>query len=131
MRIKENVILYICEYCKKKYFIKRFAEHHEKFCRKQPSNDHKCFQHCVHLTKGYENYTTEDGDGWQENPVQRVTFKCEKTGKFLYSVIAEKLNIVPTYNDYDAVGREYERMPLECDLYLDQIDADINEHLNL
>lgn len=109
--------VYKCDHCGKNYLVKRFALRHESFCKKKPENMHKCFEYCEHLIKGIESYTTSDT--YPETPVNRVTFQCAKTGNFMYSFMAEKLKIVPTYNDYDAVGRTYSRMPLECDLYKD------------
>lgn len=124
--IEKIVKQWTCEHCKKKYYVKHAAEKHEKFCLKNPANDHKCFQHCTHLIKGSEQYTTVDiGHYGAYGEVNRATFQCALTGKFMYSAIAERKNIVPIYNDYDAVGRTYERMPLECDLYKDQMEIDL------
>lgn len=35
--------IYKCEYCRKIYQIKRFAESHEKMCKKNPENNRACF----------------------------------------------------------------------------------------
>jgi hypothetical protein len=131
MKTKE-ITLCICEYCNKKYLVRYACERHEKFCLKNPLNAHQCFKHCIHLIKGTEQYTTLDTHSYDcdsDYEVNRVTFQCELTGKFMYSAKAEMRNIVPTYNDFDAIGRTYERMPLECNLYKDQMEVDIEEYL--
>lgn len=130
MKTKE-ITLYTCEFCRKNYLVKSAGEKHEKYCLKNPFNNHKCFQHCTHLIKGNEQYTTLDTHAYdcdRDYEVNRVTFQCALTGKFMYSVIAERLNIVPTFNDFDAVGRTYERMPLECELYKDNADVELEKY---
>jgi hypothetical protein len=116
MKIKENVTLYICDHCGKKYQVKNAAIIHEQFCFRNPVNTHKCFEHCDHLIKGKEIFAFDDHPMGGEFSVSRTSFQCGISGKYMYSFIAEKRNIVPVYNDVEE-SREYERMPLQCDDY--------------
>lgn len=57
---------YKCEYCRKFYQIKRFAENHEKSCKKNPANDRACFG-CKYLNKKdieYDSSHPELGEEW-------------------------------------------------------------------
>lgn len=127
MKIKENVTLYICEHCNKKYQVKKACEKHEIYCFKAPDNYHKCFQHCKHLIKEVEIYDIGNHYDGSEFYQKRCGFKCAVTGQYMYSFIAERTDNIPVYNEYIEESREYIRMPLECDLYLDKIDADIQD----
>lgn len=61
---------------------------------------------CIYLKKDrVANGVDED-----DVPRSKTEFTCTKTGKKLYSVLAEKKGIVHLLKDV-------ERMPLECDLY--------------
>ena len=98
--------VYYCEYCSYKSLSASVTSRHEKYCFQKPGNFHQCFKHCNHLKRerisnGY------DSDGI---PRSKTEFTCLKTGKKLYSVLAEKKGIVPLL-------KHVERMPLECDLY--------------
>lgn len=105
MIIKKNVTLYICEHCRKAYQSDRYIERHEKYCKKNPANDHKCFQMCKHLKR------SRDYDEHEYGGVEYTVFICEKTGEEMYSYIAEKKRLVEKgYINGD-------RMPLECKHY--------------
>lgn len=43
MIIKENKTIYLCEYCRKVYQVKPACIKHEKYCYKNPRNNHACF----------------------------------------------------------------------------------------
>lgn len=74
IEIKE---VYKCEYCRKLYQLKRFAELHEKMCSKNPENSRKCFG-CKHLGKK----KTEVYDC--EMPRRVELLYCSKIDSFLY-----------------------------------------------
>lgn len=112
MKVVENVTIYQCEHCGKKQYRKSDMSFHEKWCKKNPNNDHKCFQHCVHLIKGREEIDSE-----MEWPTTRCTFQCNVTKKFMFSAIAERRKIVPLLENV-------ERMPLQCPFYIDRMVAD-------
>lgn len=99
--IKEVITIYTCQYCRKYYKRKYHGEWHEKHCSKNPANNHKCFQFCKYLEKGYENIEYRR-DGTEH--ATGVTFTCTKTGDSLWSYIAERRRI----------SCDGSRMPLEC-----------------
>ena len=109
MKIIETTV-YQCDYCGKKQYRKCDMTKHEKWCKKNPKNDHKCFQYCVHLVRDREDCYDEG-----ESPKTRRTFTCSLLNKKMYSYIAERRDIVR--NLYDC-----ERMPLQCDSYKDRMD---------
>jgi len=115
MKIIENVTVFQCEFCGKKQYRKNDMSLHEKWCKKNPKNDHKCFQHCVHLIKSREEIDCD-----REWPSTRCTFQCNVTKKFLYSSIAERRKIVPL------LDKSVERMPLECRFYIDRLEAQLS-----
>lgn len=116
MRVKENITLYICEHCKKRYEVKPAAERHELYCFRNPANFHACFKHCKHLIKDKEKFDEDPHGGWATTDMERVSFQCAITKQFMYSFVAERRNCVPVYNDWEE-DREYIRMPLECEHY--------------
>ncbi len=99
--------IYKCDHCGKVQFRKCDMGKHEKWCKKNPANMHICFAYCVHLKKEKEPY---DGDEYEGS---RTTFTCTKLNKKMYSFKAERRGIVK-----HIPGTE--RMPLECDSYLDR-----------
>jgi hypothetical protein len=103
--IEKTMTVYICEHCRKLYQIKRFIEPHEKFCKKNPANKHKCFELCKYLKR------TKDYDEWEHGGIEYTVFTCEKTGKEMYSFIAERKGLI------DKGYISGERMPLECEGY--------------
>lgn len=48
--IIETKEIYKCEHCRRLYQLKRFAEAHEKSCRKNPDNFRACHS-CSHIVK--------------------------------------------------------------------------------
>jgi hypothetical protein len=84
--------------------MKHHAERHEKYCKKNPLNNHRCFQRCQHLIK--DSDYLEDGNGNRYGTC--TIFTCDITGKDMYSYKAEK----SLYIECDG-----ERMPLECEHY--------------
>lgn len=108
---RENMIVYKCDHCTKKMFGAGVMSRHERFCKSNPNNDHKCFQRCDFLEKRTETVFSNDPD--EPEADHFVThFTCLKTSKKLYSYKFEKSKgFKPIYL------QGLERMPLECDLY--------------
>lgn len=101
MKILENITRYRCEHCNKEYKVKHATEWHEQHCRLNPNNKHKCFEFCSLLER-----TSEQID----EVTHSIIFRCNATGKEMYSYIAERKKLVKYHPDA-------ERMPLECDKY--------------
>ncbi len=107
-----------CDFCGKKQFRKCDMTRHEKWCKKNPLNDHACFHYCKHLIKD-KIVSVDAYDGEQFSSL--CTFQCAVTKKFMYSSIAERRKLV------DRLPKGTERMPLHCNLYEDK-DYGINEN---
>jgi hypothetical protein len=99
--------VYKCDHCGKKQFRKGDMTKHEKWCKGNPNNRHKCFQYCNHLIKEDEEYEGSDFVG------SRTIFKCGLTEQKMFSYIAERKRL-PIINENDNI-----RMPVECDKYED------------
>lgn len=125
--MKEAIIpVFTCDYCGKKKFRKCDMSRHEKWCRNNPNNQHKCFQFCRYLVKSEEEYEGRDQYDYDETFTGKKTvFHCALTNQKMYSFIAERKKL-PVVNESDAV-----RMPLECESFKDQYTEfdleDINE----
>lgn len=88
--ITETREIYKCEYCKKMYQIKRYAEQHEKACKRNPDNIRACHD-CVHLYKKdytlyFDNYSSEHE---QESERKVNLLHCNEIDSFLYPVSVE------------------------------------------
>lgn len=102
---------YKCEYCRRKMFGAGAMGYHEKYCKENPHNMHKCFEYCDHLMKSEhivdsEYYADDIGYG----KCKQTEFTCKVTGKKMYSYHREK-----QYWQY--VTSDMIRMPLECEDY--------------
>lgn len=124
MKVKENVTVYICQFCKRKMFVKKSMERHEKLCNNNPENFRAC-SGCVFL----ENTTIEysysvptiglnmgvvfDGD-----TVERKTtgFFCSKLKKKIYPFKAEKMGLIEKYPE---TFEDQYPMPKTCEHYND------------
>ena len=117
--MKEAIVpVFTCDFCGKKQFRKCDMSIHEKWCKKSPNNQHKCFQYCKHLVKSAEEYEVEN---YNEAFVgEKTVFTCALTKQKMYSFIAERRKL-PVINESDAI-----RMPLECDSFKDP--CDFNDH---
>ncbi len=101
MIIKKNQIIYICQYCGKKSVYRNQITMHERTCKSNPKNWHKCFQYCEHLEKDSSHEYGEKH------------FTCALLGnKKMYSFKLE-------YRIHENKGRieRLERMPLKCKHY--------------
>lgn len=96
MRISKEIV-YRCEYCNRAMFNKGAMKLHERMCKKNPENKHKCFQYCRHLQK--------------EEGINGFYFYCDKVNKELYSYKLERFK-----HKADRL-KGLTRMPLECEYY--------------
>lgn len=98
--------VYYCEYCNKHNLSASSVSRHEKYCRFNPINKHKCFEFCKYLEMKQE-YVIDEG--------HRTEFTCTKLNKKLYSYKLEKKSTSYFRTDIKFDGME--RMPLECKEY--------------
>ena len=106
MKIQQETV-YRCEHCNKPMFGKGAMVRHEKYCRDNPHNKHKCFEFCRHL-KMTQNFEHDEYGNWSGG----TTMLCEKKGIEMYSYKFEK-----NYNKPVTALNGLIRMPLECEEY--------------
>jgi hypothetical protein len=109
MKIQQETI-FRCEFCNKPMFGKGAMVRHEKYCKMNPHNAHKCFEFCKYLQKT-SNFEYDEEKGCRTGCTEML---CTKRNVKMYSFKFEK-NIYKPANSLDGL----ERMPLECDLYED------------
>ena len=105
MNIKQETV-FRCEFCNKAMLGKGAMSLHERMCKKNPKNKHKCFQYCKWLNKDADEVTG-------------LRFfccgndKCKLHEKDLYSYKLER-----NYSGQQRIKEEeLTLMPLECDNY--------------
>lgn len=111
MKIKENITLYICDYCKKKYQKKNFCEDHEFYCTKNPINIAACHG-CDYIksTTTIVYYDVHDG----EHDRKCNSFFCEKLQKGVYPNKVVRIGLL------DKHPENFEnqiQMPNECEFF--------------
>jgi hypothetical protein len=104
---KTSETIFRCDFCNKPMFGKGAMSRHEKFCKSNPHNAHKCFEFCKHL-KMTQEYEHDD----YGNKTGGTEMLCIKRNVQMYSFKFEK-NTRKPINALDGL----ERMPLECDLF--------------
>lgn len=97
--------VYFCEFCNKHNLSAASTSRHEKYCRYNPRNKHKCFELCTYLKR------ERKFDGFK----LKTTFTCVKKKDKMYSYQAEKK--MTSYFTHPDMIKGLKRMPLECDLY--------------
>lgn len=112
MKIRENVTLFICDFCKKRLIKKAAMQRHEKFCSLNPENHAACSlcSHCI-LKKEYFLYN-EGSEDQIETPSN--TFFCEAKQIGQYPIKAVKKGLLVKYPE---TFKNQELMPKECDLF--------------
>lgn len=91
----KKVQAYKCDFCSKTSTNASALFQHERKCRNNPNNKHKCFDFCKHLKMKFDS------------DCMRKTFICELTGTEMYSYKAEYRGMnhfLPST-----------RMPLQCE----------------
>jgi hypothetical protein len=100
--------VYTCEHCGKRMLGAGAMGYHERWCKKNPSNRHKCFELCSHLKRSVK-IVYSDGEVYE----YRYEFICQKTKQPMYSYHLEKRN----HYSFRKIPIDAIRMPLECNLY--------------
>lgn len=104
MKTRQEII-YRCDYCNKSMFNKGAMSLHERMCKLNPYNRHKCFQYCRWLRKD------KDYGGFS-------CFSCGNEKCDLYEI---KLHSYKLERDYLGMHRIKEdnlvRMPFQCEHY--------------
>lgn len=113
MIVKENVSIYICEHCKKRYFKKHACEKHEVICYSNPVNFRAC-SGCdyLHQIENTVYFDTFNGEGSRKFK----SFECTKLKKILYPFKVEAKGLL---NKYPESFEDQEPMPKHCDKHSD------------
>lgn len=130
MIIKENITVYICQHCKKRYFKKYACEKHEVACYSNPENFRACTG-CDHLDeiKNKVPFDTFDGESFRTFK----SFRCKVFDKILYPFKVEAKGLV---EKYPFSFEDQEPMPKKCsqhsieflrDGYVESTDLTFNE----
>jgi len=93
--------IYECEFCRKYYKMKHAAVRHEKYCSKNPANQHACWG-CKFLDDTPEDVETEYGPSFSVK-----AFRCKKHDEEMHSYVAERRRM--------EVAERTSLMPIECD----------------
>ena len=104
--ITEVKEIHKCEYCRKIYQVKRFAEWHEVVCKKNPDNKRACFG-CEFLEKK-EKTLYEDHPLGGEYEYKRDLLFCKKKEIYLYPPVVEHKG------NWFELGINNDPMPKEC-----------------
>jgi hypothetical protein len=93
--------VYYCDHCKRHMLSAGAMSRHEKYCRLNPNNRHKCFDLCTHLKRVLLPYSFGE-------------MVCKVTDCKMYSYKLEKrASLFPYHN----LTKGLVRMPLTCNLY--------------
>lgn len=90
---------------------------HERGCRYNPDNRHKCFEYCGNLIREFK-----------VNPGEHFgyyVFTCSAKSRLMYSYKAEKRG-----TQFMKRMAGFDRMPLECFHYNDHTDEILNDREN-
>ncbi len=114
MKIRENITIYQCDFCGKKYLIEHFCKSHEEKCKKNPDNFRICHS-CDNLeqieTEYY--YDTFQGEGVRTVKV----FHCKVKKEYLYPASVGHSE----YGAYEFGDIENNPMKSECDEYTEYL----------
>lgn len=105
-----NKPCYRCEYCRKLYELKHYAEAHETKCKKNPANNRPCF-YCEHSEMKDVEYWCDTG--WSEDSIMVKALYC----------MAKKIHIYPpTVTLKGSYGYEFgdienHPMPVTCKVF--------------
>jgi hypothetical protein len=106
-----------CEHCQKSGLSASAISVHEKYCRSNPANKHKCFEYCRYLLMEKR---------WLGH-IEK-TFTCEVTGEDLFSYKREyKARLYPGLKNTKGMMR----MPAECKHFKPLTEAEIMEKYDL
>lgn len=113
MKITENVTVYRCDHCSKKYFAKHACEKHEQQCTHNPANIPACLM-CVHCESKIKEvvYSGFYNGNIIENTVQANSFYCKKKEQGMYPVKAVWKGLLDKYPE---TFKGEILMPTECE----------------
>ncbi len=112
MKIKENITLYSCDYCKKKLQVKHAMIRHEEFCYLNPKNTPACsgcdFLKEIQKTIYFNSLYNPDSES------SRIVkaFNCTKLNKELYPLSALRRDLPSKYPE---TFEDAELMPNNCE----------------
>jgi len=115
--------VYYCDYCKKHGLSAGSISRHERFCKLNPVNKCKCFNHCVSLKKSAKLISPHCDP--ESSYSYKTTFTCMLTGQKMYSYLLEK-----KANFKSEYIKDLVRMPLECNLYKEMSSYEIERRYN-
>lgn len=102
--------VYVCEYCKKKYFRKHAAIQHEELCNSNPKNHSVC-SICIHIEKIKIDVEYQNHEYGGVDIKQATAFYCPIKNKKLYPLIVRKKKLPERFPEtFD----DQEPMPTEC-----------------
>jgi hypothetical protein len=104
-----NEKVYRCDFCNRAIINAGSMKLHERMCKNNPKNMHKCFQYCSHLAKIFLTAYDEEVGGMYNTG--EVTFRCELKDIEMYSYKLERFKLKAERME------GLIRMPLECDKY--------------
>ena len=120
MKVRENITVYACDHCKKKMFVRKAMELHEKWCYMNPDNQKAC-SGCLHLEETeieYEAICNSFGEDYgvifdsHTETRKAKGFKCNQLNKILYPLKVEKKGLVQKFPE---TFENQEPMPRECE----------------
>lgn len=121
MKIKENVTMYYCDFCKKKGMHKGLMVKHEKWCASNPENRRAC-EGCNHLQEvKIDIFSEHSEDGTR----QVKGFRCSVLKKILYPVKVEKKGLPIKYPE---TFENQEPMPTHCQYHRSEFDHILSEY---
>ena len=128
MEIKNNITVYKCDHCSKKLFRKQAMAAHELRCSKNPENIRACFG-CANLERvDIEFETTVQTYDYELR--KGSCFRCRAKNIFMHPPKLEyNEKGVPVYTEFEGEEIEQEKMPLLCELRVDEFE-EINEMFN-
>ena len=115
--IIETKEIYKCDFCRKLYQIKRFAEVHEQLCYKNPENNRPCYS-CPNLEKRTTEIYYQDYNGHDMERNVDLLY-CTSKEIFLYP---PKVEYKKNWHDLDEETNE--PMPRSCEIYDKQLTPD-------
>ena len=96
--------IYRCDFCNKAMFNKGAMSLHERMCKGNPNNKHKCFQYCKYL-----HGERSDGEYY---------FTCENSKCDMYAKDLHSYKLERGYRGKRKIKMDnLTRMPLECEHY--------------
>jgi len=118
--------VYQCEHCKKNMLSAGAMSRHEKYCRLNPNNLHKCFDLCRNLTR--RRILINGKDPFNSGSYQTV-LECKKLNVKMYSYLLEKKSTAYFGSPVNFEGLM--RMPLQCIHYEYMTESEIEERFNI